>query len=106
MSTTRGAGGQVPSARAGHLTSKTQTQFQLRGRDRELELIEQRLGEVRAGVGAVMILEGRAGVGKTSLLDACSEKAKAKSIRVRRGVAEASRQVVELQALLEALFER
>ena len=39
----------------------------LRGRDAELARIKRRLQEVAAGVGAVIVIEGRAGLGKTRL---------------------------------------
>jgi predicted ATPase len=44
----------------------------LRGRDAELARIKRRLQEVAAGVGAVIVIEGRAGLGKTRLLEECA----------------------------------
>ncbi len=77
----------------------------LRGRGEELAAIGARLDEVRSGVGSVIIVEGRAGSGKTRLLDACASMAAERSFRVGRGVMELSRQVVELDALFDALFD-
>jgi DNA-binding CsgD family transcriptional regulator len=77
----------------------------LRGRGDELAAIGARLDEVRSGVGSVIIVEGRAGLGKTRLLDACASLAAARSFRVGRGVAEPHRRVVELDALFDALFD-
>jgi DNA-binding CsgD family transcriptional regulator len=77
----------------------------LRGRGDELAAIGARLDEVRSGVGSVIIVEGRAGLGKTRLLDACASMAAERSFRVGRGVMELSRRVVELDALFDALFE-
>jgi DNA-binding CsgD family transcriptional regulator len=77
----------------------------LRGRGEELAAIGARLDEVRSGVGSVIIVEGRAGSGKTRLLDACASMAAERSFRVGRGVMELSRRVVELDALLDALFD-
>jgi DNA-binding CsgD family transcriptional regulator len=77
----------------------------LRGRGGELAAIGARLDEVRSGVGSVIIVEGRAGLGKTRLLDACASMAAERSFRVGRGVTEPHRQVVELDALFDALFE-
>jgi hypothetical protein len=37
----------------------------LRGRHDELFRVQRRLEEVRSGVGAVVVVEGRAGLGKT-----------------------------------------
>jgi DNA-binding CsgD family transcriptional regulator len=77
----------------------------LRGRGDELAAIAARLDEVRSGVGSVIIVEGRAGLGKTRLLDACASMAAERSFRVGRGATEPHRQVVELGALFDALFD-
>jgi DNA-binding CsgD family transcriptional regulator len=77
----------------------------LRGRDDELATVSARLDEVRSGVGSVIIVEGRAGLGKTRLLDACASMAAERSFRVGRGVAEPHRRVVDLDALFDALFD-
>jgi DNA-binding CsgD family transcriptional regulator len=77
----------------------------LRGRGDELAAIGARLDEVRSGVGSVIIVEGRAGLGKTRLLDACAAMAAERSFRVGRGVTEPHRRVVELDALFDALFD-
>jgi DNA-binding CsgD family transcriptional regulator len=77
----------------------------LRGRGDELAAIGARLDEVRSGVGSVILVEGRAGLGKTRLLDACTSMAAERSFRVGRGVTEPHRQVVELAALFDALFD-
>jgi DNA-binding CsgD family transcriptional regulator len=76
----------------------------LRGRAAELAAIGARLDEVRSGVGSVILVEGRAGLGKTRLLDACASMAAERSFRVGRGVAEPHRRAVELDALFDALF--
>ncbi|HEX6526891.1 MAG TPA: LuxR C-terminal-related transcriptional regulator, partial [Streptosporangiaceae bacterium] len=77
----------------------------LRGRGGELAAIGARLDEVRSGVGSVIIVEGRAGLGKTRLLDACASMAAERSFRVGRGVTEPQRHAVELGALFDALFD-
>ncbi len=77
----------------------------VRGRDEELGRVQRRLEEVASGVGAVLVVEGRAGLGKTKLLDACASLAAERSFRVGRGIAEPGRSAVELEALLEALFD-
>jgi DNA-binding CsgD family transcriptional regulator len=77
----------------------------LRGRGAELAAIGSRLDEIRSGVGSVILVEGRAGLGKTRLLDACASMAAKRSFRVGRGVTEPHRQVVELGALFDALFD-
>jgi DNA-binding CsgD family transcriptional regulator len=76
----------------------------LRGRDAELARVAGRLEEVASGVGAVIVVEGRAGLGKTRLLEECAALATDMSFRVGYGMAEPVRSVVELDALLNALF--
>jgi DNA-binding CsgD family transcriptional regulator len=78
--------------------------FPIRGRDQPLETIRKRLDGVRDGVGAVILVEGRAGEGKSRLLQASASMAADMSFRVGLGVAEPGREVVELEALLDALF--
>ena len=77
----------------------------MRGRDAELAAIGSRLDQVRSGVGSVIIIEGRAGFGKSRLIDACASLAAERSFRVGRGVAEPGRGAVELGALYDALFD-
>jgi DNA-binding CsgD family transcriptional regulator len=76
----------------------------VRGRGDELAAIGARLDQVRSGVGSVIIVEGRAGLGKTRMLEACASMAVERSFRVGRGVAEPHRRV-ELDALFDALFD-
>ena len=78
--------------------------FPIRGRDQPLEAIRKRMDGVRDGVGAVILVEGRAGEGKSRLLQACASMAADMSFRVGFGVAEPGREAVELEALLDALF--
>src|SRR5213594_2811467 len=77
----------------------------LRGRQEEFSRVQKRLEEVRSGVGAVVVVEGRAGLGKTRLLDAGASLASGLSLRVGRGMAEPGRSVVDLRALLDAMFD-
>jgi DNA-binding CsgD family transcriptional regulator len=76
----------------------------IRGREQELAVIRRRLSQVRAGTGCVVVVEGSAGLGKTSLLDECVSIAGQLSFRVGRGAAEPGR-AIELGALFDALFE-
>jgi predicted ATPase len=76
----------------------------LRGRAAEVAAIGARLDEVRSGVGSVIIVEGRAGLGKTRLLEACASMAAERSFRVGRAVAEPHRQAAGLDVLFDALF--
>ncbi len=79
-------------------------QLPLRGRDRPLETIRRLLHGVREGVGAVILVEGRAGAGKSRLLQACISMAGDMSFRTGFGVAEPGRNLVEVEPLLDALF--
>jgi DNA-binding CsgD family transcriptional regulator len=96
-------GRKVCSEREDRMVSGT-SGFPVRGRDEELVLIESRLDETQSGVGSVIIVEGKAGSGKTRLLEACASIAAARSFRVGRGEADPGRTVVELDALFDALF--
>jgi DNA-binding NarL/FixJ family response regulator len=82
----------------------TEKSSPLRGRDAELARVARRFEEVASGVGAVVVVEGRAGLGKTRLLEECITLARGMSFRVGHGMAEPWRGVVELEALLNALF--
>jgi DNA-binding CsgD family transcriptional regulator len=66
------------------------------------------LDEVQSGVGAVILVEGRAGLGKTRLLDACASLATERSFRVGQGGVEPGLGPVDnvgLSALYGALFD-
>src|SRR5690242_17300722 len=76
----------------------------LRGRDRPLETIRRLLDGVREGAGAVILVEGRAGEGKSRFLQACISMAADMSFRTGFGVAEPGRNLVEVEELLDALF--
>jgi DNA-binding CsgD family transcriptional regulator len=78
--------------------------YPLRGRGAEVAAIGARLDEVRTGVGSVIVVEGRAGLGKTRLLEACASMAAERSFRVGRAAAEPHRRAAGLDVLLDALF--
>jgi DNA-binding CsgD family transcriptional regulator len=77
----------------------------LRGRDSELTALAAHLDEVRAGAGTVVLIEGGAGMGKSRLLEEVGAIARRQSIRVGRGFAAADESIVQLSALMEALFD-
>jgi DNA-binding NarL/FixJ family response regulator len=54
-------------------------------RERELERIAGALGDAVDGVGSVLLVEGPAGIGKTTLGLAAAEKARSRGMRVLRG---------------------
>ena len=77
----------------------------VRGRDVELASIGVQLDRVRTGVGAVVLVEGEAGMGKTRLLAEAGRVARRLAFRVRAGAAEPGARVVELAPLMTALFD-
>jgi DNA-binding CsgD family transcriptional regulator len=58
----------------------------LLGRARELTLLDDLLAEARGGHGAVLVIRGEAGVGKTSLLRHCADHATGLQLRRTAGV--------------------
>jgi AAA ATPase domain len=58
------------------------TSSQLLGREQDLAAIGETVGAVRAGEGAVLVLEGPAGIGKTSLMVQARRVARDNGMRV------------------------
>jgi len=86
----------------GLATSRTPV---VRGRDAELASIGVQLDRVRSGVGAVVLVEGEPGMGKTRLLAEAVRVAGRLAFRVGAGAAEPGSGVVELAPLMTALFD-
>jgi hypothetical protein len=77
----------------------------LRGRDGALTQLSATLDRVHGGAaGAVVLVEGAAGMGKTRLLDETVRMARRMEFAVGRGGAEPG-EGVELAPLMDALFE-
>jgi DNA-binding CsgD family transcriptional regulator len=76
----------------------------MRGRDHELACVGEQLNVVRSGVGAIMMLEGRAGYGKSRMLEETSTIAGRLGFRVGQGRAEPGDATVHLAPLFDALF--
>ena len=76
----------------------------VRGRDSELRALRGHLDRVLSGAGTVALVEGGAGLGKSRLLAEVAAMARHLSIRVGVGVADPGDSVVQLSALMEALF--
>jgi DNA-binding CsgD family transcriptional regulator/tetratricopeptide (TPR) repeat protein len=68
-------------------------------------MLGEQLGRVRSGSGAVLLLEGAPGMGKSRLIGEGVRMAQRLSFRVGVAVAEPSESVAELAALLRALFD-
>ena len=77
----------------------------IRGRDAELGALGELLDRVRSGSGAVLLLEGAAGMGKSRLLSEGMKMAHRVGFSVGFGAAEPSESVAELAPLLRALFD-
>src|SRR6266536_2740770 len=74
------------------------------GRDSELALVRSELDRLSDGAEAVIVIEGAAGMGKSRLLAEVAAIARSLGIRVGRSAADPSETMVELAALLAALF--
>jgi DNA-binding CsgD family transcriptional regulator len=77
----------------------------LRGRDRELSVVGEMLDRARSGEGGVLLVEGRAGMGKSRLLAEAQRMAQRLSFTVANGAADPAESVVEMAALLDALAD-
>jgi DNA-binding CsgD family transcriptional regulator len=77
----------------------------VRGRDAELASIGVQLDRARSGVGAVMLVEGEPGMGKTRLLAEAARVARRLAFRVGAGAADPGTAGVELAPLMTALFD-
>jgi DNA-binding CsgD family transcriptional regulator len=77
----------------------------IRGRDVALGALGDVLDCVRSGSGAVLLIEGAAGMGKSRLLAEGEKMAGRLGVRVGLGAAEPSESVAELAPLLRALFD-
>jgi DNA-binding CsgD family transcriptional regulator len=75
------------------------------GRDAELALIRGELERLADGTEAAIVVEGAAGMGKSRLLAEVGTIARSLGIRVGSSAADPSETVVELSALLAALFD-
>jgi DNA-binding CsgD family transcriptional regulator len=78
----------------------------IHGRDAELRVIHTELERLlRQGTEAAVVVEGAAGMGKSRLLAEVVEIARSLGIRVGRSSADPGETMVELAALLTALFD-
>jgi hypothetical protein len=77
----------------------------IRGRDAELGVLGEQLDRVRSGSGAVVLIEGAAGLGKSRLMSEGARMAHRLSLPVGISVAEPSESVAELAPLLRAVFD-
>lgn len=90
----------VPLSRPGRFSV---VRSPLRGRDPELALISERISGALGGRGAVVVVEGRAGLGKTRLLAEAAEIAQNMGLTVGSGVVAPMDQAVPMGALVAAV---
>jgi DNA-binding CsgD family transcriptional regulator len=106
-------GGATPAAEIGRRDGRrlavlglaTSSTPVVRGRDAELASIGVQLDRVRSGAGAVVLVEGEPGIGKSRLLEEAARVARRLAFRVGSGAAEPGAGVVELAPLMTALFD-
>ncbi len=79
--------------------------FEFHGRDADLALIRTKLECLGEGAGAVVIVEGGAGMGKSRLLIEVQRMGRSLGVATGSSAAEPDASVVELAALLSALFD-
>ena len=79
--------------------------WQFCGRDAELALVRGELERVADGAEAVVVIQGAAGMGKSRLLAEVAAIARSLGINVGVSAGDPSETVVELAALLAALFD-
>jgi predicted ATPase len=77
----------------------------IRGRDAELVTLGEQLDRVRSGSGAVLLIEGAPGMGKSRLIAEAVRMAHRLSFSAGIGAADPSDSVAELAPLLRALFD-
>src|SRR4051794_14781350 len=77
----------------------------IRGRDAELGVLGEQLDRVRSGSGAVVLIDGAAGMGKSRLMGEGVRMAHRLSLPVGMGASEPSESVAELAPLLRAVFD-
>jgi DNA-binding CsgD family transcriptional regulator len=76
-----------------------------RGRVREWRAVLELLRTAERGRGAVLLVDGRSGLGKTRLLDAAAEAAAHRGFAVARGSADEASELLPLSPLTSALGE-
>jgi DNA-binding CsgD family transcriptional regulator/tetratricopeptide (TPR) repeat protein len=87
----------------GDRASPVQSSLPLRGRNEILTSVGSHLDRLLSGAGTVLVIEGRAGMGKSRLLDEIAAISTRLSMRVGRGAADPGASIVPLAPLLEAL---
>ncbi|MFE5536886.1 AAA family ATPase [Streptomyces sp. NPDC056492] len=77
--------------------------FPLVGRERELAALREATAQLRDGTGAVILVEGEPGIGKSSLLAAVTTAARDEGVTVLQGIADQAAYPLPLRPLYECL---
>ena len=75
------------------------------GRDAQMTALSEQLSRARGGAGAVVLVEGDAGMGKSRLLDEAAAVARRRGFRIGISAADPGDSMVELATLMAALFD-
>ena len=75
------------------------------GRDSELAVLAEALGDVRRGSGRAVGVLGEPGIGKTALLEALARRARAEGVVVRHGRAAEHERDLPFSLVSDALEE-
>lgn len=78
--------------------------MRLRGRDAELEILGERIASLRRGRGDVVVIEGAAGTGKSSMLAEACAMAERNGLRVYAAAGDPAAELTPLAPLLDALL--
>ncbi len=93
-----------PSGRQGSGTPTSEAgRSMLVGRSGELEALDRLWADAGAGRGALVLLEGEGGIGKTALLDTVAETARGSGGQVLRGRCHPAERSLFLQPFVDAL---
>ncbi len=93
------------SSSTGWPSSTIPSRGEIHGRDHELALVRGELGRLADGIGAVVVVEGGAGMGKSRLLAEIASVGRSMRVAVGSGASEPGESIVELAALLATLFD-
>lgn len=84
--------------------SSLQQRSPIRGRDAELAGLGEQLAHLRSGRGAIVLVGGGPGMGKTRLLDEAVAAARRLGVRVGRHASSTGKDIVPLGGLMDALL--
>src|ERR1041384_1235598 len=84
--------------------SSLQLRSPIRGRDTEVARLGEQLAHLRSGRGAIVVIDGAPGMGKSRLLGEAAAPARRLGARVSRQGSSIGKDVVPLGGLMDALL--